>query len=160
MAGAAHSASHLAAVVAARWIAGAGLALSVAGALMLSRSPATAHYVTDLLPGLLLLGFGIGLVFVSVSVSMTAMNGIPAQHAGTASGFLMTGHEVGAALGVAIISAVAATDRQSRDRCRCWGRLRSGKGGCGRASCRCRRRGRHPDACDSPGAGCRGHMHH
>ena len=107
MAAAAHSASHLAAVVAARWTAGAGLALTVAGALLLSRSPATAHYVTDLLPGLLLLGFGIGLVFVSVS--MTAMNGIPAQHAGMASGFLMTGHEVGAALGVAIISAVAAT---------------------------------------------------
>jgi hypothetical protein len=102
MAGAAHSASHLAPVVAARWIAGVGLALTVAGALLLSRSPATAHYVTDLLPG-----FGIGLVFVSVS--MTAMNGIPAQHAGMASGFLMTGHEVGAALGVAIISAVAAT---------------------------------------------------
>jgi MFS family permease len=107
MAGAAHSASHLAAVVAARWIAGTGLALTVAGSLLLFRSPATAHYVTDLLPGLLLLGFGIGLVFVSVS--MTAMNGIPAQHAGMASGFLMTGHEVGAAIGVAIISGVAAT---------------------------------------------------
>ena len=107
MAAAAHSASHLAAVVAARWIAGTGLALTVAGSLLLSRPPVTAHYATDLLPGLLLLGFGIGLVFVSVS--MTAMNGIPAQHAGMASGFLMTGHEVGAALGVAIISAVAAT---------------------------------------------------
>jgi EmrB/QacA subfamily drug resistance transporter len=107
MAAAAHSASHLAAMVAARWIAGAGLALTVIGALLLSRAPATSHYIADLLPGLLLLGFGIGLVFVSVS--MTAMNGIPPQHAGMASGFLMTGHEVGAALGVAIISAVATT---------------------------------------------------
>jgi hypothetical protein len=59
------------------------------------------------LPGLLLLGFGLGLVFVSVSV--TAMHGIPPQHAGLASGFLMTGHEVGAALGVAVLSAVATT---------------------------------------------------
>ena len=42
-------------------------------------------------------------------VSVTSMAGIPAQHAGTASGFLMTGHEVGAALGVAVLSAVAAT---------------------------------------------------
>jgi EmrB/QacA subfamily drug resistance transporter len=107
MAAAAHSASHLAPKVAARWIAGSGLVLTIAGALLLSRSPMSAHYITDLLPGLLLLGFGIGLVFVSVS--MTALNGIPAQHAGMASGFLMTGHEVGAALGVAIISAVAAT---------------------------------------------------
>ncbi len=34
---------------------------------------------------------------------------IPAQHAGMASGFLMTGHEIGAALGVAVLSAVATT---------------------------------------------------
>jgi hypothetical protein len=54
---------------------------------------------------MLVLGFGVGLVFVAVAV--TAMAGIPAQHAGMASGFLMTGHEVGAALGVAVLSAVA-----------------------------------------------------
>jgi hypothetical protein len=42
-------------------------------------------------------------------VSVTAMHGIPPQHAGMASGFLMTGHEVGAALGVAVLSAVAST---------------------------------------------------
>ena len=37
------------------------------------------------------------------------MNGIPSEHAGMASGFLMTGHEIGAALGVAVLSAVAGT---------------------------------------------------
>ncbi len=46
---------------------------------------------------------------VFVPVSITAMAGIPPQHAGLASGFLMTGHEVGAALGVAVLSAVATT---------------------------------------------------
>jgi hypothetical protein len=46
---------------------------------------------------------------VFVPVSVTAMAGIPPQHAGMASGFLMTGHEVGAALGVAVLSAVATT---------------------------------------------------
>ena len=66
-----------------------------------------AHFATDLLPGLLVLGLGVGMVFVAVSV--TAMAGIPAQHAGVASGFLMTGHEIGAALGVAVLSAVATT---------------------------------------------------
>jgi hypothetical protein len=35
--------------------------------------------------------------------------GIPPQHPGMASGFLMTGHEVGAAPGVAVLSAVATT---------------------------------------------------
>jgi len=107
MTAAAHAASHLTTRASARAIAVAGLGLSVIGALLLSRAPAGGHYITDLLPGLLVLGFGVGLVFVSVSV--TAMTGIPAQHAGMASGFLMTGHEVGAALGVAVVSAVAAT---------------------------------------------------
>ena len=37
------------------------------------------------------------------------MAGIPASHAGVASGFLMTGHEIGAALGVAVLSAVASS---------------------------------------------------
>ena len=53
------------------------------------------------------LGLGVGMVFVPVSV--TSMAGIPASHAGVASGFLMTGHEIGAALGVAVLSAVAST---------------------------------------------------
>ncbi len=44
---------------------------------------------------------------VFVAVSAAAMSDIPDQHAGMASGFLMTGHEIGAALGVAVLSAVA-----------------------------------------------------
>ena len=75
--------------------------------MLLSRASAGSSYLTGLLPGLVILGLGTGLVFVAVSVS--AMAGIPAQHAGLASGFLMTGHEVGAAVGVAVVSAVATT---------------------------------------------------
>jgi EmrB/QacA subfamily drug resistance transporter len=107
MAAAAHAAGRLMGKLSSRVIAVVGLSLSVGGALLLAGAPVGGHFATDLLPGLLTLGFGIGLVFVSVSV--TAMAGIPAQHAGMASGFLMTGHELGAALGVAVVSAVAAT---------------------------------------------------
>jgi EmrB/QacA subfamily drug resistance transporter len=107
MAVAAHAASHLASKVSARTLAVTGLTLTVFGSLLLSRVPAGGHYATDLLPALLVIGFGVGLVFVSASA--TAMTGIPAQHAGMASGFLMTGHEVGAAVGVAVVSAAAAT---------------------------------------------------
>jgi hypothetical protein len=90
-----------------RNLAVTGLALTAGASLLLSTATEGAHYATDLLPGLVLLGLGIGMVFVPVTV--TAMAGIPAQHAGMASGFLMTGHEVGAALGVAVLSAVATT---------------------------------------------------
>ena len=52
---------------------------------------------------------GSGSAWCSCPVSVTSMTGIPASHSGVASGFLMTGHEIGAALGVAVLSAVAGT---------------------------------------------------
>ena len=102
-----HVAGRLAAKLAPRTVAALGLALIAAGALLLSSASDAARFGPDLLPGLLAFGLGTGMVFVAVSVS--AMAGIPAQHAGMASGFLMTGHEVGAALGVAVLSAVATS---------------------------------------------------
>jgi len=99
-------ARHLLARTAPRTVAAAGMLLAAGGAALLSLGAGTAaHYVPDLLPGLVVLGVGVGMTFVPVSVS--AMAGIPPQHAGLASGFLMTGHEIGAALGVAVLSAVA-----------------------------------------------------
>ncbi len=102
-----HLAGTLLAHAAPRTTAAAGLALAATGAALPATASDSAHFAPDLLPGLLVLGLGVGMVFVSVSV--TAVTGIPPQHAGMASGFLMTGHEVGAALGVAVLSAVAAT---------------------------------------------------
>ena len=102
-----HLASRLLTRTSPRNIAAGGLTLVTVGAALLSRAGREAHFATDLLPGLVVLGAGVGLVFVAVAV--TAMAGIPAQHAGMASGFLMTGHEIGAALGVAVLSAVAST---------------------------------------------------
>jgi len=100
-------ARHLLGRISPRTLAATGLAITAGAAILLSTATGNAHYATDLLPGLVLLGLGVGMVFVPVSV--TAMGGIPPQHAGMASGFLMTGHEVGAALGVAVLSAVATT---------------------------------------------------
>jgi EmrB/QacA subfamily drug resistance transporter len=100
-------ARHLLAHTSPRNIATAGLAMTAGAALLLASASGHAHYAADLLPGLLLLGLGVGMVFVPVSVS--AMAGIPPQHAGLAGGFLMTGHEVGAALGVAVLSAIASS---------------------------------------------------
>lgn len=102
-----HIAGKLLARTSPRNIAVAGLVLTAAGAGLLSMATVAAGYAMQLLPGLIAVGLGVGMVFVSVSV--TSMAGIPAQHAGMASGFLMTGHEVGAALGVAVLSAVATS---------------------------------------------------
>jgi hypothetical protein len=102
-----HVAAHLAGKLAGRGIAAGGLAVVAGGAFLLSRADAGTSYLSGLLPGLLVVGLGAGLVFAAVSGA--AMAGIPPQHAGLASGFLMTGHEVGAALGVAALAAVAGT---------------------------------------------------
>ncbi|HEX5917801.1 MAG TPA: MFS transporter [Nocardioides sp.] len=102
-----HLAAHGSAHLPARALAAIGLTIVGGGALLLSRADATSSFVGGLLPGLCLVGLGAGLVFAAVAGA--AMNGIPAQHTGMASGFLMTGHEVGAALGVAVLSAVAGT---------------------------------------------------
>ncbi|GEP39169.1 hypothetical protein NPS01_28320 [Nocardioides psychrotolerans] len=102
--------THVAGIIsnhlAARGVASSGLVVAAVGALLLSRADEAASYAVDLLPGLLIIGIGTGMVFVAVSGA--AMGGIPDEHAGMAAGFLMTGHEVGAALGVAVLSAVAA----------------------------------------------------
>ncbi|MGY2701533.1 putative MFS family arabinose efflux permease [Nocardioides sp. HB32] len=100
-------ARHLLNHVSPRGIATVGLLIAVLASGWLSAADATSELATGILPGLVLLGFGIGMVFVPVTV--TSMTGIPASHAGVASGFLMTGHELGSALGVAILSAVATS---------------------------------------------------
>lgn len=102
---AAHLASHLISHLGTRLVMAAGLVVAAAGALLLSGAPADAGYATDLLPGFLALGFGVGLVFVSVSV--TAMHDIGHEQAGLASGLMTTGHELGAAIGVAVLASVA-----------------------------------------------------
>ncbi|MDX6325481.1 MAG: hypothetical protein QOK15_1835 [Nocardioidaceae bacterium] len=100
-------ARHLLGHASPRAIADVGLVVAAGGAAWLSTATSSTRYAGGVLPGLAVVGLGVGMVFVAVSVS--SMTGIPASHAGVASGFLMTGHEVGAALGVAVLSAVAST---------------------------------------------------
>jgi MFS family permease len=103
---AAHLASHLLSRLGSKIVMAAGLLIAAAGALLLTGAP-TAHasYAADLLPGFLALGFGIGLTFVAVSV--TAMHDISHHQAGLASGLMTTSHELGAAVGVAVLASVA-----------------------------------------------------
>jgi EmrB/QacA subfamily drug resistance transporter len=104
---AAHVASHLLEHAGSRVVALAGLALMAGGALLLAAAPDRASYLQDLLPGFLVLGFGVGMAFVAAQV--TAMSEVRHEQAGLASGLMTTAHELGAALGVAVLSAVALT---------------------------------------------------
>ena len=83
----------------------AGLLVVATGAVVLAVSDDDPGYWTDVLPGFLLVGAGVGPMFVAISVA--AMAGITHEQSGLASGLMMTGHEIGAALGVASLTVVA-----------------------------------------------------
>ena len=81
-----------------------GMAVAAVGLLLLSRVPAGAGYVTDLLPALLLLGVSVGVTGPSVQIG--AMTGVDRRQAGLASGLVETMREIGGAVGIAAVSTV------------------------------------------------------
>ncbi|MGH2971246.1 MAG: MFS transporter [Gaiellaceae bacterium] len=84
-----------------------GLALNTGGLIWYTQIPVHGSYVHDLLGGYLLVGFGLALAFIPVSIA--ALAGVGAREAGLASGLLNTSQQVGGAIGVAIASSVAVS---------------------------------------------------
>jgi MFS family permease len=82
-----------------------GALLAALGIYLLSRAPVDGTYLADLLPGLMITSLGLGSVFVAVTTAANA--GVPADKAGLAAALLNTSQQLGAALGLAIFSAVA-----------------------------------------------------
>jgi predicted MFS family arabinose efflux permease len=85
-----------------------GMVLAAGGLLLLSGVPVDGSYASDLLPGLLLMSFGMGNFFVPIT--LIATTGVGPADAGLASGLFNTSQQVGGALGLAILSTLA-TDR-------------------------------------------------
>ncbi|MGH2988271.1 MAG: DHA2 family efflux MFS transporter permease subunit, partial [Solirubrobacterales bacterium] len=102
---AAKAANYLISPIGSRNLSALGLLLVAAGGLLLLAAPDAASYGTEVLPGFVVLGFGVGLVFPAASIA--AMSQVREDSAGLASGLITTGHELGAAFGAAAISAVA-----------------------------------------------------
>jgi MFS family permease len=100
-------ASQLVTRIGTRPVVVTGCLVAAAGIYWVSRVPLHGSYVTDLLPGFVVMSLGTGLVFVSVTAAANA--GVPADKAGLAAGLLNSSQQVGSALGLAILSAVAIT---------------------------------------------------
>lgn len=83
-----------------------GLSLLALGVLWLSFAPLAGNYFINVLPSLLLMAVGAGLTFVSTTIAATS--GVPAHEAGLASGMLNTSQQVGGAIGLAVLSSIAA----------------------------------------------------
>jgi MFS family permease len=88
----------------------AGSLIGAGGLYWLSRISVDGSYVADILPGLLVVSIGLGGVFTGLTTAANA--GVGEDEAGLAAGLLNTGQQLGAALGLAILSALA-TDRTS-----------------------------------------------
>jgi EmrB/QacA subfamily drug resistance transporter len=90
----------------------AGMAIAAVGLFLLSMVPAHGSYASDLLPGLLLMSFGMGNVFVPIT--LIATTNVSPRDAGLASGLFNTSQQVGGALGLAVLSTLAADKTSSR----------------------------------------------
>jgi EmrB/QacA subfamily drug resistance transporter len=78
-----------------------------AGLFWLSHIPVHGTYWGNLAPGMILLAFGMGATFVSVTIAATS--GVPAHEAGLASGILNTSQQIGGALGLAVLTGLATS---------------------------------------------------
>jgi EmrB/QacA subfamily drug resistance transporter len=101
-----HAANHLIAHAGVRIPLAAGFAIAAGGMLLLSGVGAHGSYAADVLPGMLVAGLGLGIILVSVAVSV--LTGAADHETGMLSGLNTTGHEIGGSLGIAILATIAA----------------------------------------------------
>jgi EmrB/QacA subfamily drug resistance transporter len=83
-----------------------GLTLAFAGLVLLARAPVAGQYATDVLPAMLLIGLGIGVMFPALMT--LAMAGASSEDSGLASGLVNTSGQVGGALGLAVLATFAS----------------------------------------------------
>jgi EmrB/QacA subfamily drug resistance transporter len=82
------------------------LVFILAGLLLFARTPVDGTYLVDVVPPLLLFGFGAGACFPSLM--MLSMSGATPQDSGLASGLINTTVQVGGAIGLAVLATLAA----------------------------------------------------
>ncbi len=83
-----------------------GILASAVSVAWLTRLPVDGHYFWDLFPAFVLGGAGLGLSFVPVTIA--SLTGVERADAGIASGLVNTSRQIGGAIGLATVTAVAA----------------------------------------------------
>jgi EmrB/QacA subfamily drug resistance transporter len=105
--GAAGASSQLLSRFGTRLVIIVGALIAGCGVYWLSRIPVHGSYVSDLLPGMVIMSLGMGPVFVGVTTAANA--GVPADKAGLAASLLQASQQLGGALGLAIFTALATS---------------------------------------------------
>ena len=88
-----------------------GAVIATGGMYWVSRIPVHGYYWTDIFPPMMIMGFGLGLVFVGVQIAGNA--GVPPDKAGLAGALITASFQLGVALGLAILSALATARTSS-----------------------------------------------
>ena len=88
-----------------------GLLLAAAGLLLFIRAPVDGNFLVDVLPSMILLGFGAGIAFNPVLLA--AMSDVEPSESGLASGLVNTSFMMGGALGLAVLASIAASRSHS-----------------------------------------------
>jgi MFS family permease len=89
----------------------AGMSFLTAGLVYFTQVSVGGSYLTDLLPGFLVIGVGIGFSFVPISIA--ALAGVQPAEAGLASGLINTSQQIGGALGIAALSTIATSSTEN-----------------------------------------------
>jgi EmrB/QacA subfamily drug resistance transporter len=84
-----------------------GLSLATVSIALLTRLPVDGHYFWDIFPAFVLGGAGMGFSFVPVTIA--SLTGVDRADAGVASGLVNTSRQIGGAIGLAVVSTIAAT---------------------------------------------------
>jgi EmrB/QacA subfamily drug resistance transporter len=100
-------ASQLVTKVGYKPVLAAGLLFIVAGLLWFSRVSVGGGFTTDILGPSLLAAAGLGFAFVTTTIA--AVSGVQESEAGLASGLINTSQQIGGALGLAVLSALATS---------------------------------------------------
>ncbi len=85
----------------------AGMLLSAGGTAYLAQLTVTSSYLGGVLPALLIMGLGFGMIFAPAINAATA--GVPRQDSGVASALVNTMQQVGGSIGISILSTIAAS---------------------------------------------------
>jgi EmrB/QacA subfamily drug resistance transporter len=104
-------ASQLAPRIGMRPVAAVGMLLAAAGLALLTQLPVHGSYAAHVLPSILLSSLGMGAVFMPLTLMATT--GLDDEDQGLASGLFNTSQQIGGALGLAVLSTLAASKTAS-----------------------------------------------
>ena len=90
-----------------------GLVLAACGLLLFSHASEHGRFLTDILPGMVLLGVGAGVAFNPVLLA--AMSDVGPSESGLASGVVNTAFMMGGSLGLAVLASLAAARTQAAE---------------------------------------------